>query len=144
MPIDWTTVKHFKPADFRCRGLEAGGIFHDCGLNNPDPQLVYDLDAARDFVNQPLIINSACRCAAHNAAVGGVEPSAHGPDPNDGYCKAVDIQCASDSLRFKLVNFFLARGYVRIEVSNLHVHVDRAQDFRPSPYFGVAWFGGNK
>lgn len=126
--VNWARVKYFKPEEFACKD--------GCGLNNPDPGLVYDLDSARSIIGEPLVIASACRCAAHNAAVGGAPDSAHLPSRIDGMCKAADIYCTSDALRFRLVQFFLGLGYVRLEVSNLHVHVDRAQDEKPWPYFG--------
>ena len=48
-----------------------------CGFDDVDPRLVEALQALREAVGVPVMINSACRCPAHNAAVGGSTKSQH-------------------------------------------------------------------
>jgi uncharacterized protein YcbK (DUF882 family) len=48
-----------------------------CGFANPDPALVTGLQLLRDAVKRPVIIQSGCRCAAHNTKVGGAKRSMH-------------------------------------------------------------------
>jgi uncharacterized protein YcbK (DUF882 family) len=48
-----------------------------CGYQTPDPALVVALQELRDSVACPVVILSGCRCAQHNAAVGGAVHSQH-------------------------------------------------------------------
>lgn len=97
------------------------------------------LDATRDEVGEPLILNSVCRCRTHNAAVGGAPNSAHLPG-SGGICRAADIACESDRLRFKLIRFFVQSGVRRMEVTNKHVHIDTSA-VHPQDVLIVAWIG---
>jgi hypothetical protein len=135
MAVDWTKVRHFKPEEFACKC--------GCGLNNPNPQVIYDVDACRERLGLPLTITSGCRCSKHDAdpAVGGTGHGPHTPSPANGECDAVDIAAVADTLKFRILEFFFKLGYVRLESSNLHVHVDRAQYRLPWPWFGVKWIG---
>lgn len=60
---------NFDSAEFAC---SCG-----CGYQSPDPALVAALQALRDAVSCPVVILSGCRCAQHNAAVGGAVHSQH-------------------------------------------------------------------
>ncbi len=111
----------------------------DCDLCTFDPELRRMMNEVREETGIPMIITSACRCAKHNAKVGGAPNSAHLPGP-DGLCHAVDIACLSDRYRWQLVFGFIRRGINRIEVTNLHVHVDRAPHL-PEDVFIVKWIG---
>lgn len=119
MPTYPWTAKHFTPEEFACKD--------NCGLCNPDPKLVEDLDEFRERYGEPVIITSGSRCAAHCVAIGDNIPpyrNVHQPAA-DGFTKAVDIACESDRMRFSLVEFFMCfQDYRRIEVTNKHVHVD--------------------
>jgi len=119
-----------------------------CGLCNPDPQLVLDLDEFRDEWGLPVIITSGSRCAKHCLDIGDEIPSfrnVHQPAPSDGYTKAVDIACESARMRMKLIEFFKCKkGYRRIEVTNLHVHVDRGVDNVAQDVFIVNWIVEHK
>lgn len=126
--------KWFRPEEFACRD--------GCGLCSPAPDLVQLLDDARDAIGEPFMLNSACRCRAHNAAVGGAPNSAHLPGA-DGLCRAADIACESDRLRFRLVRFFLFSGARRLEVTNKHVHVDLSV-VHPQDVLVVAWIGAKQ
>ena len=48
-----------------------------CGLVNIDPDFIKKLTKARRIADVAFIINSGCRCAAHNRAVGGSSVSGH-------------------------------------------------------------------
>lgn len=48
-----------------------------CGYSSVATPLVLALDYLRRIWCAPIIVNSACRCAAHNAAVGGAQSSRH-------------------------------------------------------------------
>lgn len=60
--------KHFNRAEFLCRC--------GCGFSTADIELVAVLEDVREKFG-PVRINSACRCAAHNKAVGGAPDSEH-------------------------------------------------------------------
>jgi uncharacterized protein YcbK (DUF882 family) len=62
------TSEHFSDAELAC---------HDCGVNGCTQALVDALEAFRAIVGQPVIVNDAYRCSAHNRAVGGVQFSQH-------------------------------------------------------------------
>lgn len=61
--------KHFTKKEFECKC--------GCGFDNHSPKLVEALEALRELIGQPIIINCACRCPKHNADVGGVKNSYH-------------------------------------------------------------------
>lgn len=61
--------KHFTRHEFSCRC--------GCGFDTVDINLIRMLEKARDYFNKPIVINSACRCPEHNAAVGGGKRSQH-------------------------------------------------------------------
>lgn len=60
---------HFKREEFEC---DCG-----CGFNTVDFELFRHLEYIRKYFNAPVVVTSGCRCAAHNAAVGGSQNSQH-------------------------------------------------------------------
>ena len=58
-----------------------------CGKVIFDPDLIRKLDALREDLGRPIIINSGYRCEQHNQNVGGSPNSQH------LYGKAADIRC---------------------------------------------------
>lgn len=65
--------RFFKAYEFACKcGCGFGGTPGDV-----DWELVSVLDDIRDHFNVGVIINSGCRCPAHNAAEGGKPDSQH-------------------------------------------------------------------
>lgn len=62
-------MKYFTKAEFACRC--------GCGFDEINPVLVEILDAMRGHLEIPCKVNSGCRCAAHNKAVGGAKHSQH-------------------------------------------------------------------
>ena len=111
-----TVLRHFTPAEFRCKcGCGAG-------VEKMDADLLKMLDEARDIAGIPFSLTSAYRCAKHNKAVGGVEDSAH----TRGY--AVDIRCVDSHSRFVMLQALLEAGFRRIELAPTWIHVDNDPD----------------
>lgn len=59
----------FKRGEFACRC--------GCGFDTIDAELADVLYDLRRFFGQPVIINSGCRCIAHNDRIGGSKNSRH-------------------------------------------------------------------
>jgi uncharacterized protein YcbK (DUF882 family) len=68
---------HFTRYEFACKC--------GCGYDTVDAELLVILNNLREFFDAPVTINSACRCPAHNASVGGSEDSQH------LYARAADV-----------------------------------------------------
>jgi uncharacterized protein YcbK (DUF882 family) len=124
---------YFPEEPFRCRD--------GCGLDAFDSTLRSILNQARECFGRPIIINSGCRCKKRNQIVGGAKHSAHLSGP-DGFCHAVDIRVFSDITRARLHKIFYDLGIRRFEVSDLHIHVDRADFYLPSPILASVNFKG--
>jgi len=60
--------QHFSRSEFACKC--------GCGFNTVDCELLTLAEVARDFIGA-FTPNSACRCPAHNSAVGGGKNSQH-------------------------------------------------------------------
>lgn len=73
--------KYFKRAEFACKC--------GCGFAEPHPYLLETLDAIREYVGRPILVNSGCRCEKHNSSpqVGGAKNSQHVKG------RAADIRC---------------------------------------------------
>lgn len=61
--------RNFKRGEFACRC--------GCGFDTVDFRLIEGLQRLRDIVGEPIVVNSGCRCAAHNAEMGGSPKSQH-------------------------------------------------------------------
>ena len=61
--------KNFNRAEFACKC--------GCGFDVVDTKLLEYVQAIRDHFKRPVTITSACRCDAHNKAVGGKPNSQH-------------------------------------------------------------------
>lgn len=70
--IDTQLSTNFRSSEFDCKGASCG-----CSKTNISKQLVTYLQLIRNHFGKPVVINSAFRCAEHNAAVGGVKGSKH-------------------------------------------------------------------
>lgn len=75
---------NFSRSEFRCRCGK-------CDFDTVDAGLVLMLEKIRKHFNKPVRINSACRCAYHNSAVGGGKASQH------LYGRAADVQVSGVS-----------------------------------------------
>lgn len=62
-------TKNFSRSEFEC---SCG-----CGFDDVDMELVEQLQEMRDELEASITITSACRCKAHNEAVGGAKASKH-------------------------------------------------------------------
>jgi uncharacterized protein YcbK (DUF882 family) len=60
---------YFKRKEFACKC--------GCGFATVDVELLDVLENVREHFGSPVTINSACRCDAHNKAVGGADGSKH-------------------------------------------------------------------
>jgi uncharacterized protein YcbK (DUF882 family) len=61
---------HFSRSEFKCKCSQ-------CDFDTVDAGLLLMLEKIRVHFNRPITINSACRCARHNFAVGGGKTSQH-------------------------------------------------------------------
>ena len=102
--------KYFNRKEFGCPD--------DCGFDNISQELVDMLDDIREEMNEPMIINSGCRCKKYNKKIGGASNSAHLRG------LAVDIHTIG-SYRARLLpileEHFIRRGYGKTFV---HVDID--------------------
>ncbi len=121
---------HFPEEPFACRC--------GCGLDAFDPTMRQILNAVREELDIPLIVNCGCRCEAHNEAVSGAPNSAHMVQP-DGLCHAVDVKVLHPVTRGRLLEALQKRGIRRFEVSNKHLHADNSP-LHPRPLLEVKWF----
>lgn len=62
-------TKNFKVSEFACKC--------GCGLMDIDQRVIDMAQTIRDALGVPVRVNSGCRCAKHNAKVGGVKNSNH-------------------------------------------------------------------
>ena len=95
-----------------------------CGFDDIDPLLVSTLQRLRDEVQRPVVVNSGCRCKAHNASVNGSKTSQHLKG------KAADIKIEGmtsqqiiDVIRRLYLDGELYVGYV-YAINGASVHVD--------------------
>jgi uncharacterized protein YcbK (DUF882 family) len=61
--------KNFNKSEFACKC--------GCGYDDVHEDLVKVLEIIRDDIDEPIMINSGCRCEKHNKASGGVSNSQH-------------------------------------------------------------------
>ena len=110
-------TKNFNREEFACKC--------GCGYMDIDFDLVKIIQAIRDELNEPIRINSGCRCVKHNQRVGGVRNSFHVSG------KAADLSCASGGKKlFETIKRMQSEGrleglkyYIYYERKNF-VHVD--------------------
>lgn len=103
--------KHFNQKEFACKC--------GCGFANPAAELVLKLEKFRELCgNKPLIINSACRCAKHNKAVGGSPTSQHLKG------MAADIRKIPDLTIDEMYKKAEEAGFNGIGKYNTFLHVD--------------------
>jgi len=114
----------FTPKEFACRCGRCG-----LGIERMDPDLLERLDHLRDLVGGPLVVNSAIRCPAHNAAVGGSPTSSH----LNGH--AVDIAVPGVAQRYNLLSAALSQGFQRVGIGKGFLHLDND----PGKPWGVVW-----
>ena len=102
---------HFSDSELACP---------HCGVNGCQQRLVDALEAFREKVGRPVIVNSAYRCAAHNAAVGGTPHSEH----MQGLAADIRVDGMTAAEMEAAARMILAiRGIGRADHQN-YVHVD--------------------
>jgi len=97
-----------------------------CGIVLVEFELANKLQELRDFVGEPININSGCRCPTHNKNVGGKKTSEH-ITTDSRALKGADIRCRN---RFKLAqgafNIFKRVGVAK---TWLHVGIDKSKPY---------------
>ena len=88
-----------------------------CGLNNFDLQFMQKIRYAREKSDIQFIVNSACRCEEHNAAVGGKATSDHITG------QGMDIRCDTSFARWRVIRCAIAAGIRRIGIGSDFVHL---------------------
>ena len=88
-------TEHFNDSELACRC--------GCGLAQFHPGFIDSLELLREIVGKPMILTSACRCTAHNVAVGGHQRSLHVGDsamhPGQQGTLAVDVAASDGAFR---------------------------------------------
>jgi zinc D-Ala-D-Ala carboxypeptidase len=101
--------QHFKPEEFKCP---------HCFENKISLEFIDRLEEVRKVYGKPMAIVSGYRCPAHNAAVGGVDSSAH----TEGL--AADIACSFAGDRMRMVEIAIGEGFRRIGIGRTFLHID--------------------
>lgn len=105
--------------------------FKDDEVEGLEAELVAKLDLARGKSGVPFTITSGKRSLEDNRRASGVQDSSHLSG------QAVDLACADDELRFKMLSALLAVGFTRLGVYDRHIHCDIDQTKKQN----VAWIG---
>lgn len=107
--------KYFKPEEFtRC--------VPSCKLTDMDERLLRALDEARERAKMPFVLTSAYRSVEHEIVRGRSGSSSH----TKGL--AVDIQCGSSYVRYRIVDALLSVGFKRIGLYGTFIHADLDDD----------------
>lgn len=101
--------RYFKEHEMECKCGCCKTVF--------DAGLIRKLDALREDLDRPIIINSGYRCAKHNKAVGG--------SPNSQHLlgKAADIRCTGVTPE-ELARYAEKHGFDGIGLYTWGIHVD--------------------
>jgi uncharacterized protein YcbK (DUF882 family) len=104
---------HFSKSEFKC----SCGCGYGTREGDVSEALLDLLERMREEYG-PIRLTSGCRCAQHNAAVGGVPNSAHTRGT------AADIFCFGGRTRRELVDLAVVCDAAGIGVAKTFVHVD--------------------
>ena len=118
----------FTEDELRCKG--SGKLILAPGFSDHLLEL-------RVILDEPMTVNSCCRSASHNRAVGGHPRSLHvcdDPHWDTGGCCAIDIghRGRPPEYRAKLVRLALELGWA-VGVHGGFIHLDRRVDFTDRP-----------
>ena len=109
--------KNFKISEFACHC--------GCGFNIIDQRVINMAQVIRDELGVPVHVGSGCRCAKHNAKVGGVKNSKH------TLGLAADLNCSKGGkVMFDAVKKLQAEGklpdldYCIYYKKNNFIHID--------------------
>ena len=90
-------TEHFNRREFACKC--------GCGFNDVDPKLAALCETIRRAAGCAVMVNSGCRCDAHNKRVGGASGSQH------RLGKAADLSCSLGvKALFELIQGLYAKG----------------------------------
>lgn len=106
-------MKHFDNSDFACHCNQCG-----LGIDDMSPGSVDRLQVAREIAGVAFVLNRAISCESHNRKVGGSDASSH----LGGY--GLDIACAHDGHRWKIVKGLIAAGFTRVGIRKDFIHAD--------------------
>jgi len=110
--LDHQISEHFKTKEFDCPCS-----FPECKTTWVSKKLITLLEALRESLQTPIIINSGYRCEKHNRAVGGVSGSMH------LFGRASDLR-ASRYTGLQLLEKAEAVGVKSIGLAKTWIHVD--------------------
>ena len=105
-------LRYFKPSEFLCKCGCGQGLLQMNDL------VLQKIDFMRLIMNQPIVINSAYRCAQYNRIVGGEKDSSH----KKGL--ALDLRVLNNSHRLKLLHYAYMVGFRRFGLGKNHLHLD--------------------
>ena len=110
---DWNQFPNFDRWEFdcKCRRCRVDG-------NLMEVDFLRRLQRARTRAGTGFTINSAMRCAQHNADVGGVSSSTH----LRGW--AADIACRGNEHRALILEALFEAGFRRLGLASTFIHVD--------------------
>jgi uncharacterized protein YcbK (DUF882 family) len=105
-------TKNFSRREFACKC--------GCGFDDIDPRVVIMAQVIRDALGEPVRVNSGCRCAKRNVAVGGVLNSYHAKG------LAVDLSCVagSEKLCKAIKALFQAGNMESLEYCHRYINED--------------------
>ncbi len=114
-------TQHFSEAELACK---------HCGRVQFHPGFLDELEILRVALDQPMQINSGCRCAVHNAAVDGHPNSLHVLDreqhPGMRGTLAVDVHTPDGAYRGRLFALAWGRGWsIGWNAKKSFLHLDR-------------------
>lgn len=114
-------TSYFSPSELSCKC--------GCGVATMSPLVMERLNELRAMYGKAIILNSAYRCPAQNALVGGKSDSAH------LHGMAVDMRTLTSTDRFAFITCALTVGFKRIGISPRFTHID----MDPTLPQGVIW-----
>ena len=109
--------EHFSASEFAC----SCGCCYGTRTGDVSTELLWLLERMRGEYG-PISINSGCRCATHNASIGGASRSAH------TLGEAADLSVSGGKDRRLMVNLAVLYGASGLGVAKTFIHVDVAED----------------
>jgi hypothetical protein len=94
-----------------------------CALQKVRRSTLTKLYTLRLLFQIPMILNSACRCPAHNDLVGGSPHSSHLITPTQ-FCQGFDIRVNDPSYRYHLIRCAMQVKFTHIIIHSTYVHID--------------------
>jgi len=116
--IDRKIYRNFSKEEIGCR---------HCGLIYVSKLAMDRLQLARNILDRPIYVNSACRCEEHNAEVGGKANSYHIADVKKKIVsRAFDIKFVDGSELLELIIIFWLVGFRRFGINwkEKFLHID--------------------